>query len=230
MGFGELVVLVIVAIVVIGPKDLPKVLKKVGQWSGKLRRMAGDMRAQSGIDDVLRDGDLGKDIAEIRKLARGEIDSVSRDMRIDGISAGAAASLPTGSSSFTPSYDPYTNPQLGSRYVSEDREHPGVGPDGFDAMPDSSYVYGASFPRSPLDRDPLYRTGSVDGVVPDDPPEADEPAEESTETPAESTRDPAGADASTSSDVAEPGAAITAKAASVDAATTKDEPSEKATP
>lgn len=158
MGFGELVVLVIVAIVVIGPKDLPKVLRKLGQWSGKLRRMAGDLRAQSGIDDVLRNEGLGHDIAEIRKLARGEMESVSRTMRIDDGPSPVIAS-------------PYVDPSFGTHYVSQDREHPTVGPDGFDAMPDTSYVYGGSFPRSSLDRDPLYRTGSVDGIVPEDPPE-----------------------------------------------------------
>lgn len=156
MGFGELVLVVIVAIVVIGPKDLPKVLKKLGMWSGKLRRMAFDLRSQSGIDDVLRGEGLGKDIAEIRKLARGEIESVSRDIRIDDGPA------------YTPP-DPYVDAALGASFVSEDREHPIVGPDGFDAMPDTSFVFDASFPRSPLDRDPLYRTGSVDGIVPDDP-------------------------------------------------------------
>lgn len=229
MGFGELVVLVIVAIVVIGPKDLPKVLKKVGQWSGKLRRMAGDMRAQSGIDDVLREGDLGRDIAEIRKLARGEIDNVSRNMRIDGISESAAASLPTGSSSFTPSYDPYPNPQLGSRYVSEDREHPGVGPDGFDAMPDSSYVYGASFPRSALDRDPLYRTGSVDGVVPEDPPEERDETETETEPDGEPKSDEAsasseGANGTESAPSPGPDAASDSADASAEAASAPSDP------
>ena len=101
MGFGELVVLVIVAIVVVGPKDLPKMLRKLGQWSGKIRRMAGDLRAQSGIDDVLHAEGLGQDIAEIRKLARGELDSVSRSMRLDdGPGAGPApATLPDFSAS-----------------------------------------------------------------------------------------------------------------------------------
>lgn len=164
MGFGELLVLVIVAIVVVGPKDLPKVLRKLGQWSGKLRRMAGDLRSQSGIDDVLRHEGLGKDIAEIRKLARGELEGVSRDMQIHDNET---------SSTFANPADPYVHPSLGSRYVSEDREHPMVGPDGFDAMPDTSFVYAASFPRSALDRDPLYRTGSTDGIVPDDPPDED---------------------------------------------------------
>ncbi|MBL0198063.1 MAG: twin-arginine translocase subunit TatB [Myxococcales bacterium] len=164
MGFGELVVLVIVAIVVVGPKDLPKMLRKLGQWSGKIRRMAGDLRAQSGIDDVLHAEGLGQDIAEIRKLARGELDSVARSMRLDDQpGAGSGAAPPA-------SHDA----DLTSGYVAEEREHPQVGPDGFDAMPDTSFVYGGSFPRSALDRDPLYRTGAVDGVVPDDPPEPED--------------------------------------------------------
>ena len=54
LSFGEIIVLVIVAVVVIGPKDMPKVLRKLGQWAGKAHRMAADLRVQSGIDDVLR--------------------------------------------------------------------------------------------------------------------------------------------------------------------------------
>ncbi len=169
MGFGELVVLVIVAIVVIGPKDLPKVLRKLGQWSGKIRRMAGDLRAQSGIDDVLRSEGLGQDIAEIRKLARGELDAVSRDMRLDD--PGASGRGNAGGSDTSG----YSDPTLDDRYVAEEREHPQVGPDGFDAMPDTSFVYGASFPKSKYDRDPLYRTGTADGEIPEDPPDYIDP-------------------------------------------------------
>lgn len=169
MGFGELVVLVIVAIVVIGPKDLPKVLRKLGQWSGKLRRMAGDLRAQSGIDDVLRSEGLGQDIAEIRKLARGELDAVSRDMRLDA--PGGSGRGPSGANDASS----YVDPTIQDRYVAEEREHPQVGPDGFDAMPDTSFVYGASFPKSKYDRDPLYRTGTPDGEVPEDPPDYIDP-------------------------------------------------------
>ncbi|HEX7664049.1 MAG TPA: Sec-independent protein translocase protein TatB, partial [Polyangiaceae bacterium] len=76
LGFGELVIIAIVAMVVIGPRDLPKVMRKAGQWAGKLRRMAAEARAQSGIDDILKDSTLGTDIHEIRKLARGELSDV----------------------------------------------------------------------------------------------------------------------------------------------------------
>ena len=215
MGFGELVLVVIVAIVVIGPKDLPKVLKKLGMWSGKLRRMAFDLRSQSGIDDVLRGEGLGKDIAEIRKLARGEIESVSRDIRIDDGPA------------YTPP-DPYVDAALGASFVSEDREHPIVGPDGFDAMPDTSFVYDASFPGSPLDRDPLYRTGSVDGIVPDDPV-PDEGDEGETDADSGEPSEPTGD--VTSTDLPNDGSDGTASGVAVDAPLRAEAPeAEKSAP
>ncbi|HEX7603079.1 MAG TPA: Sec-independent protein translocase protein TatB, partial [Polyangiaceae bacterium] len=78
MSFGELAIVVIVGLIVIGPKELPKVLRKLGQWAAKLRRMAADLRSQSGIDDALRTEGLTDDLQEIRKLARGELDGVVR--------------------------------------------------------------------------------------------------------------------------------------------------------
>ena len=91
MSFGELAVVVIVALVVMGPKELPKVLRKLGQWAGKLRRMAADLRAQSGIDDALRTEGLDDDIREIRKLARGELDGVSKaDLGLAALTASTA--------------------------------------------------------------------------------------------------------------------------------------------
>ena len=72
LSFGELCVLVIVAVIVIGPKDMPKVLRKAGEWAGKMRRMASDIRAQSGIDEVLRAEGLNKDLAEIRRFAQAD--------------------------------------------------------------------------------------------------------------------------------------------------------------
>ena len=44
MSFGELAIVIIVGLIVMGPKELPKVLRKLGQWAGKLRRMAADLR------------------------------------------------------------------------------------------------------------------------------------------------------------------------------------------
>jgi sec-independent protein translocase protein TatB len=146
-SFGELVVLVIVAVVVIGPKDLPKMLRRAGQWAGKLRRMAADLRAQSGIDDVLRNEGLAQDLAEIRKLARGELDTVAREVRLDAPSKAPSV------------YDD------GAVHVSREREHPQGGPDVQNAMPDTAFVYVEGFPRSKWAEDPVWVLGDPDGVI-----------------------------------------------------------------
>jgi sec-independent protein translocase protein TatB len=157
-SFGELVVLIIVAIVVIGPKDLPKVLRRVGQWAGKLRRMAADLRAQSGIDDVLRSEGLSEDIAEIRKLARGELDNVVRSARID-----------------TRPVDPYASQASQGMHdegfpVDRDRELPREGADSYRAIPDTALVYAETLPASPHAKDALYMLGDASAVIPDAPP------------------------------------------------------------
>ncbi|MGH7435475.1 MAG: Sec-independent protein translocase protein TatB, partial [Polyangiaceae bacterium] len=81
LGFGELLVVMIVAVVVLGPKDLPRYMRKAGELAAQLRRLAFDMREKSGIDEVLRAEGLDRDIAEIRRLARGEIGGVVAAVR-----------------------------------------------------------------------------------------------------------------------------------------------------
>lgn len=56
IGSSELLLIVIVAVVVIGPKDLPRALYKVGQIVGKARGMARHFR--SGIDAMVREVEL----------------------------------------------------------------------------------------------------------------------------------------------------------------------------
>lgn len=70
MSLGEIMVLLIVGIIVVGPKNLPSMMRTAGQWVTKLRRMSTDLRSQSGIDDLIRHEGLEKEIAELRSLAR----------------------------------------------------------------------------------------------------------------------------------------------------------------
>ena len=170
-SLSELIVVIVVALVVIGPKDLPKMLRKLGQYSGKLRRMASDLRSQSGIDEALRTEGLADDIAEIRKLARGELDAVQRSVDITGTNARPADT---------------TSASTGYRddfFVVRDREYPRDGADAYGALPDNAIVYAEGLPKSKLARDPLYVLGDPNGVLPPEPapePEAkaDEPAGE----------------------------------------------------
>jgi sec-independent protein translocase protein TatB len=56
IGAAELLVILIVAVVVIGPKDLPVAMRVAGRWIGKMRRMSAHFR--SGIDAMVREAEL----------------------------------------------------------------------------------------------------------------------------------------------------------------------------
>lgn len=56
IGASELLVIVIVAILVIGPKDMPRALRTAGRWIGKIRRASSHFR--TGIDAMIREAEL----------------------------------------------------------------------------------------------------------------------------------------------------------------------------
>ncbi|MGF7153756.1 Sec-independent protein translocase protein TatB [Novosphingobium gossypii] len=56
VGASELFLIVIVAVVVIGPKDMPMALRTAGRWIGKMRKMSNHFR--SGIDAMVREAEL----------------------------------------------------------------------------------------------------------------------------------------------------------------------------
>jgi sec-independent protein translocase protein TatB len=64
---GKLVVIGAVALIVIGPKELPRVLRQVGQLVAKMRRMATDFQSQ--FMDAMREADLADVKEEMSKIA-----------------------------------------------------------------------------------------------------------------------------------------------------------------
>ena len=56
IGWDEMLFTAIIAIVVIGPKDLPRALRFAGQWIGKVRRISGHFR--SGIETMIREAEM----------------------------------------------------------------------------------------------------------------------------------------------------------------------------
>jgi len=56
VGASEMLMIVIVAVVVIGPKDMPMALRTAGRWIGKMRRISGHFR--SGLDAMVREAEL----------------------------------------------------------------------------------------------------------------------------------------------------------------------------
>jgi sec-independent protein translocase protein TatB len=72
IGWSELVVIGVVALIAIGPKELPGVLRTVGQWMRKARRMATEFQGQ--FQEALREAemaDLKKSFDEVREAASG---------------------------------------------------------------------------------------------------------------------------------------------------------------
>jgi sec-independent protein translocase protein TatB len=85
IGWGELLVIGVVALVAIGPKELPTVLRTLGQWMAKLRRMAAEFQGQ--FQEAMREaemGDLKKQVDEMAAQAQSyaNFDPVS-DVRKD---------------------------------------------------------------------------------------------------------------------------------------------------
>jgi len=124
LSFGEIVVLLLLAIVVIGPRQLPSMLRTAGRWVTKLRRMAFDMRAQSGIDDILRDEGLDNDLRQLRAiLRRGNVlDALAID--VDAEIARKRREEPTRASG-TISHD--------DELMDDDAEYPLAGADAYGA-------------------------------------------------------------------------------------------------
>src|ERR1051326_1032411 len=63
IGWGELVVIGIVALIAIGPKELPTVLRTLGLWMGKIKRMANEFQGQ--FQEALREAEM----ADLKKQA-----------------------------------------------------------------------------------------------------------------------------------------------------------------
>ena len=67
IGWGELLVIAMVALIVIGPKELPGTLRTLGQWMGKVRRMAGEFQNQ--FQEAIREAELSDLKKEVDDMA-----------------------------------------------------------------------------------------------------------------------------------------------------------------
>lgn len=65
IGWTEMAVIALLALIVIGPKDLPRVLRTMGQWVRKARSLTREF--QSGLDDMIRESELD----EAKKAVEG---------------------------------------------------------------------------------------------------------------------------------------------------------------
>lgn len=67
IGWDEMLLVAMIALLVIGPKDLPKVLRTASQWVRKARSLAGEF--QRGVDDMVRETELHDLKKEVERVA-----------------------------------------------------------------------------------------------------------------------------------------------------------------
>ncbi len=163
-----MVVLGVVLLVVVGPRDLPRLLRTVGRGINKLRRMSTDLREQSGIDDIIQDEDLREDIDAIRSLSRGNVVESFVTRATHPAARRRAAGKPVAT-------DQLALP--GGPRPEREQEYPLVGCDGYDALADDAEAYADHDSAEPGSVEP-------DSAEPDsaEPDSAEPQAEDSTGT------------------------------------------------
>jgi len=117
LSISEFILIGVVTLIAVGPQRLPGMLKNFGQWMRKLRKMTTDVRAQTGIDDILRAEGLSGGLSELRSLVRG------------GPLAAVAATAPP--PVYRPAEDPFRDLE-----IDVSREYPLEGADAAGALPD----------------------------------------------------------------------------------------------
>ncbi len=71
-GWGEIFLVVIIVVVVIGPKDLPKFIKQIGLLSKNIKKISSDFK--SSINEIAEESDLkeiAKSVKEVKKIKDG---------------------------------------------------------------------------------------------------------------------------------------------------------------
>ncbi len=77
VGWDEMALIAVISLIVIGPKDLPVVLRQLGRWTRKAREMAAEFHR--GVDDMVRESELDELKKQVTKvsdvnLLRQEVD------------------------------------------------------------------------------------------------------------------------------------------------------------
>lgn len=112
LSFSELVIIGVVTLVAVGPTRLPGMLRTLGQWMRKLRKMTTEVRQQTGIDEILRAEGIQGGLNELRGLVRG-------------------GHAPVAQPAYRPANEPYANLDF-----DVNQEYPPEGSDAGGALPD----------------------------------------------------------------------------------------------
>ena len=137
-SFGELVVLAVLALIVIGPKDLPKLLRTAGRTIGQIKRVVSDVRKETGLDEVLRGDfeDLVRLADHIERLDETKEEPAQLDL-----------------------------PNIEDEKARREREYPRIGADSYAMLAEDAPVYG-DLPSYAADEQPaLPKVETPEGVI-----------------------------------------------------------------
>jgi sec-independent protein translocase protein TatB len=137
VGYTELLVIAVVALIVVGPKDLPKLLRHLGQFTASVRRMAGEF--QRHLDEVAREAEVDKVTSDIREATRFDLG--------EGEMRKAAADLRTALESTAPASDPH------APTPSSSTEPPSIVADAPAALPEAAPEAAPETPPQPVPTD-----------------------------------------------------------------------------
>lgn len=73
MDASEILLILVVGIIVVGPKRLPVMMRTLGRWIAKARKTIFDVRANTGIDKLIREEGLEKEVRELSSLTRSNV-------------------------------------------------------------------------------------------------------------------------------------------------------------
>lgn len=107
-GALELVFLAMVALIVVGPKDLPVLLRKVGQFTAKMRGLAAEFR--SSFDEMARQSELDELRKEVEALREGRLDSTHKEVEASFREIGEHLSEPAHAAAYGTDAAPMTAP------------------------------------------------------------------------------------------------------------------------
>jgi len=74
IGWTELALVALVALLVIGPKELPATMRMIAGWIGKIRSLAREF--QGGLDDMMREAELDKLKEQAQGVMHGDLDTM----------------------------------------------------------------------------------------------------------------------------------------------------------
>lgn len=159
-SFSEIMVLAIVGIIVVGPRRLPAMMRTAGSWVAKLRRLSTDLRTQSGIDDLIRQEGLERELRELRALSRVNVIETLVNPVVGAVTAGTVASS-------TPRVrppDPEPPPPPDVKPLRE-REYPVLGCDAYGVTLDAAPDGATSLPAAAESATPTETANAADATA-----------------------------------------------------------------